>query len=51
MEADRPLADGVMAANYIKALPPSRPFGLVFGVFRPPDDCALSWRIDLCFRD
>jgi hypothetical protein len=35
VEADPPLGDGVLASNYIKTLPPSRPFGLVFGVLRP----------------
>lgn len=36
MEGDQPLGDDALAANYIKTLPPSRPFGLVFGVFRQP---------------
>jgi hypothetical protein len=36
VEAEHQAGDGALTANYIKTLPPSRPFGLVFGVFRPP---------------
>lgn len=36
MDADRESHAAPLVTNYIKTLPPVRPFGLVFGVHRPP---------------